>query len=193
MSENQRAKDQQITNLQEKLNQKEKNLIESSQQLAIERQAKEKAEKDLEEAKTQQEKVQNELIQLREELVQIKQELIQTQEKLKEQMEKSPEVNVKQLIEKLGKVGKNLTASQKLVQKPKLNYQEVAEVKNQLENSRQVLVAAAAHTQSAVSQATLPKAEIKPVKVQENRPQNQLFSLFIGGVFLFGISTLILG
>jgi chromosome segregation ATPase len=184
-------KNQQITNLQGQLNQKEEQLTKSSQQLETERQAKKEVERSLEESKTQQEQVQNELTQLREELVKVRQELTQAQEKLKEQMEKSPQTNTEQLIEKLGKSGKNLTASQKLVQNPKLNHQDIIEVKNQLDNSRRIIAAAAAHTQSV--ERTMPlqlREQVKPTKINEQPNKINYFPYLISGFVISGLLVL---
>lgn len=184
-------KNQQVTNLQEQLNQKERQLTESSQQLEIERQAKKEIERSLEESKIQQEQTQNELIQLREELVKVGQELTQVQGKLKEQMEKSPQTNAEQLVEKLEKTGKDLTASQKLVQNPKLSHRDIIEVKNQLDSSRQILAAAAAHTKT-VEHTTPRFKNIEPTRVHEEKSNknNYLSYYLIGGGVTFGFLAL---
>ena len=174
-------KNQQITSLKEE----NKTL---NQKLETERQAKKEAERSLEESKIRQEQAQIELTQLQEELAQVKQELTQAQEKLKEQMEKSPQTNTKQLIERLEKSGKDLTASQKLAQNPKLNHQDLIEVKDQLDNSRRILAAAAAHTQS-VEKASQLQTQVKPTKIHEQSKANYLPYL-VGGLAIFGFLAL---
>ena len=176
-------KNQQITSLKEE----NKTL---NQKLETERQAKKEAERSLEESKIQQEQAQIELTQLQEELVKVKQELTQAQEKLKEQMEKSPQTNTEQLIERLEKSGKDLTASQKLVQNPKLNHQDLIEVKDQLDNSRRILAAAAAHTQS-VEKASQLQAQVKPTKIHEQSNKTNYLPYLVGGLVISG--SLVLG
>jgi len=99
-------------------------------------------------------------------------------------------LHAKQLIEELEKSNQNLVASQKLAQKPKLNHQEITEVKNQLDNSRQILAAAAAHTQS-VEKASRLQTQVKPVKIHEQSNKTNYLPYLVGGLVIFG--SLVLG
>jgi len=97
-------------------------------------------------------------------------------------------LHAKQLIEELEKSNQNLVASQKLAQKPKLNHQEITEVKNQLDNSRRILAAAAAHTQSVKESQFQAPSKTKITHEQSNK--TNYFPYLVSGLVIFGFATL---
>jgi len=159
-----------------------------NQRLEAECQAKEEVKK---QAQVELNNLQNELKQLREELSQTQEKLIQLQTELKTELEKSSNPDAKKTVEQLAETHQKLKEVDKLTQKSNPNNEELNNVKEQLNNSQQMLAAAAAaHRQLIQEKRFQPQTEIKPVV--PSQPKNYVPYL-IGGLVIFGASALVLG
>lgn len=179
--QNQQVKNQQIANLEE-----QNGIL--NQQLAEEQQAKKKV---AEQAQAERDNLQNELNQLRQELSQTQEKIIQLSAELKTELEKTSNLDTEKAVEQLTKTRQKLKKIDQLTPKTNPKDEQLNSLREQLNNSQQILVAAAAHRQSLIqAKQVQPQTEIKPTTLSQ--PKNRVPYL-VGGLFLFGVSILTLG
>jgi len=105
-------------------------------------------------------------------------------------VEKSPDPGVKKAAEQLVETHQKLIEVNKLTQKSNPNNEELNKIKEQLNNSRQTIAAAAAHRQPLLFKKNNHKTEVK--SVAPSQPKSHV-SYLIGGLVILGVSVLILG